>query len=274
MKATDRDAAGLAAKTSPKPSSTRPVMPAFSLLGHTVAPARTVEDLETALALENTPSTRTGTAVGSETDGLESPSAIPYCDFLLVRDAAGAPAGMVRLVAHGPDIPVRNLLANDRFQLSPLLTALRYSRLDVVEAGPLRIRAGRDPGRIASLLWRGIQRYAERSGASILIGRELLPARLQGAALAALQAAYGLHPDLEVEARAGFRAAAEPGRAGGRDTAFFGMPHGLQEALERGCRLAGEPVLSADRSVLEAVWVAFRDMLGTPGDDWRHDLRA
>ena len=44
---------------------------------------------------------------------------------------------------------------------------------------------------------------------------------------------------------------------------------GLQEALQRGCRLAGEPAWDPETRTLEFVWVASRAMLEEDRSDWR-----
>lgn len=251
----------------PQAVSGRTWMPPARLAGHTLGLARDVAELESCLHLERS-APRTSTLFGVDSEGMESPSAIPFCDFLMLRDLAGDLAGVCRLLAHGPEIPVRNSLASRRYHLSPLLTAIRYSRLDMVEVGPLVVRSGSDPETVNPLLWEGIRRYADRQGSAILLGRERLNLDPLGLLVPRLMTAFGLDPELELEARDAFRANALRGVVLGldeSDPAWAGLPSGLKVALRHGSRLAGEPVLSADRHCLELVWVAFRDtMEGAP----------
>lgn len=229
------------------------------LLGHHVFLAREVADLEACLSLER------GLAPSPNPDslGLESPAAVPYCEFLLVREGGGALAGLCRLLSHGPDVPVRHPLASGRFRLSPLLTAIRYSRLELLEAGPLRVAPGHDPDRVRALLWAGIRQVMERGKAAILLGRERLDCRIPRDCLARLVAAYALPPDLAVEPRESFALGGgylpEAFRWQTRPADL--LPDSLREALQRGCRLAGEPVWSPDGTALELTWVATGDML-------------
>lgn len=231
------------------------------LLGHHISLARDVADLEACLSLER----GLGPSPYPDSLGLESPAAVPYCDFLMVRDGTGALAGLCRLLSHGPDVPVRHPLAEGRFRLSPLLTAIRYSRLELLEAGPLRVAAGRDVARVRALLWAGIQQVMARGKAAILLGRERLDCRIPGECLARLVAAYALPPDLAVEAResfalgGGYASEAFPWQSRTADL----LPDCLREALQRGCRLAGEPVWSPDGSALELTWVATGEMLSS-----------
>lgn len=241
------------------PDTGKAWIPPLRLLGHHVSLARDVADLEACLSLER------GLAPSPcpDSSGLESPSAVPYCEFLMVRDAEGALAGLCRLLSHGPDVPVQHPLAPGRFRLSPLLTAIRYSRLELLEAGPLRVASGRDSARVRALLWAGIRQVMERGKAAILLGRERLDCRIPGDCLARLVGAYALPPDLAVEARdsfalgGGYAAEAFPWHS--RDAGL--LPDSLREALQRGCRLAGEPVWSPDGSALELAWVATGEML-------------
>lgn len=245
-------------------------MPPVCLAGHVLSLAQDVAELETCLHLERS-APRTSTLFGVDSEGIESPSAIPYCDFLMLREAGGDLAGVCRLLAHGSDIPVHNSLASRRFHLSPLVTAIRYSRLDMVEVGPLVVRSDRRPESVISLLWEGILRYMDRNGSAILLGRERMPLDVQGGVIPQLLSAHGLHPDLEVEAREAYRAhplAVDSPALARLPPNSPVLPASFQEALRRGCRLACEPVLAADRHCLELVWVANREMLDT-GADWR-----
>lgn len=257
---------------SPQAASGRTWMPPARLAGHTLGLARDVAELESCLHLERS-APRTSTLFGVDSEGMESPSAIPFCDFLMLRDPEGDLAGVCRLLAHGPDIPVRNSLASRRYHLSPLVTAIRYSRLDMVEVGPLVVRSGSDPETVNPLLWEGIRRYIDQEGAAILLGRERLNLDPLGRLVPRLMATFGLDPELELEVRDAYRANSIRGGFPGldeSDPAWAGLPSGLKLALRHGGRLAGEPVLSADRHCLELVWVAFRDTL-EGAQDWRRN---
>jgi hypothetical protein len=154
------------------------------------------------------------------------------------------------------------------------------------------------PARAARLLWTGMALYLERNGLGFAIGREVLsgptlppvaalptasaakavPARPVAPCLSdpaapwkVLMAEHGLHPDLETEARSGYRAweagrgLARRGAAACGDEPLRFWPAGLQEALLRGCRLACEPAYDPVTASLEFVWVASRDMLDAHG---------
>lgn len=246
---------------SANPAS-RPSLAPFRLRGHSLGLAGDVAALEACLSLER--------AVGvyrEDSEGLGGPAAIPYCDFLMLRDGAGALAGVCRFLAHGTGIPVKNPLASDRFHRSPLLTALRYSRREILEVGTLGIGPGRDPLCVTALLWEGLERILRRRGAGLLLGRERVPVAA-GEALADALVAYGLPADLATEARADFR---KPPTGPGfhpAGNAGRSLPDSLQVALLRGGCLTGEPVLAPDRSFLEVIWVVLPEMLDSQ-PDWR-----
>lgn len=240
--------------------------------GYALSLAADLPALEACLALER--------AVGGvlASDGIHSPQAVPYCDFLMLRNPQGALTAVCRLMRVDEGNPIPNPLATGRFQLSPLLTALRYSREGILEMGapvfapytaPLAI------GRAARLVWAGLGLYLERNGLGFVIGRDVLTVPA-GAATGwqGLMAEHGLHPDLETEARPGFRAWEEVRDQARRESVAFDAeplrfwPAGLQEALLRGCRLACEPAYDPASASLEFVWVASRDMLAESAD-WR-----
>lgn len=254
---------GTALHPSANPSA-RASLPPLRLRGHSLSLAGDLAALESCLSLE-----RAAGANREDSEGLTGPAAIPYCDFLQLRDGAGALAGLCRLLAHGPAIPVKNPLASDRFHRSPLLTALRYCRREILEVGPITMGPGRDPLRVTALLWEGLERVLERRGSALLLGRERVPAAAREALSAALLT-HGLPPDLETEAREEFRktsAWALPHAPHARKSGPA-LPESLQFALVRGCCLAGDPVMSPDRSSLEVFWVALPEMLGSRAD-WR-----
>jgi hypothetical protein len=171
--------------------------------------------------------------------------------------------------------PIPNPLAAGRFQLSPLLTALRYSREGILEMGapvfspflPAPVVA-----RCARALWTGMAVYLERNGLGFVIGRDVLAVPTEPPdAVRALMDEHGLPPDLETETRPGFRAWEFARASGPRPMATESeplrfWPPGLQEALLRGCRLACEPAYDNSAGSLEFVWVASRDMLDERGD--------
>jgi hypothetical protein len=249
--------------------------------GYFLSLAADLPALEACLGLERA----SGAVLASE--GIHSPQAVPYCDFLILRNPQGALAAMCRLMRLDGGNPIPNPLATGRFQLSPLLTALRYSREGILEMGAPVFAPGTSPQaatRAARLLWTGMALYLERNGLGFVIGREILPvpakppvpsaAKGPEASWRVLMDEHGLHPDLETEARSGYRAWED-----GRDQARRGAtafddeplrfwPPGLQEALLRGCRLACEPAFDPASASLEFVWVASRDMLDARGD-WR-----
>ncbi len=249
--------------------------------GHSLALAGDISDLEACLALERS---RSAPAPASA-EGIHSPQAVPYCDFLMLRGTQGMLVAVCRLMRLDAGNPIPNPLASGRFQLSPLLTALRYSREGILEMGAPAFAAGCDEPKAARLLWSGMAQYLGRNCLGFVIGRDALSAPVAAPApWPRLMAEHGLPPDLETEARPGFRAwpatasgkpvpatveASEGIKALGESPLRF-WPAGLQEALLRGCRLACEPAFNPALACLEFVWVASRDMLEEPGaGDWR-----
>ena len=249
--------------------------------GHTLSLAADIQALEACLALERAQ----GPLAASE--GIHSTLAVPYCDFLMLRSAARPedPAGTLlavcRLMRLDAANPIPNPLASGRFQLSPLLTALRYSREGILEMGAPVFAAGCEQARAARLLWSGMEQYLVRNGLGFVIGRDALSARLEAPSeWPRLMADHGLHPDLETDPRPGFRAWQSGYAPAGAQDMASGLsvlggealrywPAGLQEALLRGCRLACEPAFNPALACLEFVWVASRDMLGADAGDWR-----
>src|SRR6185369_3098364 len=238
---------------------------ALRIDGYALSLAADLPALESCLALER------ASAGDLASEGIHSPQAVPYCDFLMLKNPQGALAAVCRLMRLDGANPIPNPLATNRFQLSPLLTALRYSREGILEMGAPIFAPGtaaQAAPRYARLLWAGMGLYLERNGLGFVVGRDVLTVPVEGTAgWQLLMAEHGLHPDLETEARPGFRA-----RENVRDQARGGAtaleaeplrfwPSGLQEALLRGCRLACEPAYDPARASLEFVWVASRDML-------------
>ena len=254
--------------------------PVLRVPGHTLSLAADIEALEACLALER------AQGVLAASDGIHSTLAVPYCDFLMLREASrpeaaqGALLAVCRLMHLDAANPIPNPLASGRFQLSPLLTALRYSREGILEMGAPVFAVGCDQPRSARLLWSGMKQYLGRNGLCFVIGRDALSARLEAPSQwPRLMADHGLHPDLETDPRPGFRAW-QSGYAPGPHDAPAGIsaldgealrfwPAGLQEALLRGCRLACEPAFNPALACLEFVWVASHDMLGADAGDWR-----
>jgi hypothetical protein len=243
---------------------------ALRLDGYVLSLAADLPALEACLALERS----SGSVLASE--GIHSPQAVPYCDFLMLRNPHGTLAAVCRLMRLDVGNPIPNPLATVRFQLSPLLTALRYSREGILEMGAPVFAHGTPPqalARSARLLWSGMSLYLERNGLGFVIGRDVLAVPAEGAdGWQILMAEHGLPPDLETEARPGYRAWENVRDQARRGVTAFDAeplrfwPSGLQEALLRGCRLACEPAYDSARASLEFVWVASRDMLLESGD--------
>jgi hypothetical protein len=132
-----------------------------------------------------------------------------------------------------------------------------------------------DEDMLAGLIWSGTIRFLERNGLGFVMGSESLAA---GSATAedrfSLMDAYGLHPDLEVDADARSHAHRPAPRRNPATTVLRdptrACPAGLREALRRGCRLACEPALNPASCRQELIWVASREMLTESGPvDWR-----
>ncbi len=240
------------------------------LSGHSLSLAADIGALEECLALE-----RASGIHASNSEGIHSPPAVPFCEFLMLRSFDGALRGVCRLMRLDGSNPIRNPLASGRFQLSPLLTALRYSREGILEMGVPTLASGSDQAKSARLLWTGMIRYMERNGIGFVIGRENLSIRTEEVhAWPSLMETHGLHPDLQLETKPAYnsRGALRPEAqvAVQASPSLRSWPAGLQEALRRGCRLACEPAFNAAIGCLEFVWVASRDMLETcEGGDWR-----
>jgi hypothetical protein len=255
--------------------------------GHHISLASDIGALEECLALERAAG-KGRTVPGSE--GIQSPPAVPYCEFLTVHSADGVLRAVCRLMRIDRDNPLAHPLKAGRFHLSPLLTALRYSREGILEMGAPVFAPGSDPEKLAGLVWTGLIRYLERNGLGFVLGQDAL-AQPPAAAMAwsRLMDLHGLHPDLEVETRPAFRSGSfdtgagplsrsresspdgtDGGSGDSRETLLGACPTGLREALRRGCRLACEPAQDPATGCLDFLWVASRDMLqnGEPGD-WR-----
>lgn len=266
-------------KTGPqrKPAATGPVQLFLRLGGHSLSLASDIGALEECLALER--SSRAGRPVdGSE--GIQSPPAVPYCDFLTARSPDGRLQAVCRLMRLDQENTPGHPLKSGRFRLSPLLTAIRYSREGILEMGAIAFAPDCDEDMLAGLIWSGTIRFLERNGLGFVMGRESLAA---GSATAedrfSLMDAYGLHPDLEVDADARSHAnrpspSRNPAAAAPRDPTRA-WPAGLREALRRGCRLACEPAPNPATGRHESIWVASRDMLAESAPmDWRGGCAA
>src|SRR3954449_11522736 len=81
--------------------------------GYAISLAADLPALEACLALERA----VGGVLASE--GIHSPQAVPYCDFLMLRNRHGALIGVSRLMRVDEGNPIPNPLAAGRFQLSP-----------------------------------------------------------------------------------------------------------------------------------------------------------
>jgi len=228
--------------------------------GYLLSVASDIAALEACLALErNSPSH----SFSSENGGILSPPAVPYCDFLMLKNNAGDLLAVCRLMRRrlGRDNSVRSSLESGRFQLSPLLTALRYSREGLVEMGTAAFHPDFDSTRSAQLLWEGVIQYLERNGLGFVVGMDSLSCQINHFdILPRLMETYGLHPDLEVEPNRSFN------RKTISNTRSFNfdlptLPPSLVEALRRGCRLAAEPIANELTNRWEFIWVSSRDML-------------
>lgn len=270
-------------RTAPQTFSRRQTLggdflPGLRLFGHTLSLAADIGALEECLALE-----RASGMLAPPSEGIHSPPAVPFCEFLMLRSGDGRLQAVSRLMRLDGGNPIGNPLASGRFHLSPLLTALRYSREGILEMGVPAFTPDCDLSKGASLLWSGMIRYLERNGLGFVIGMESLSMAMERAhAWPRLMESHGLPPELQVETRSAWnpRGFQESGsmRNGSpsaaevpaTDYAWSHLPAGFQEALRRGCRLACEPAFNAAAGCLEFVWVASRDMLQS-GDSrgWR-----
>lgn len=249
--------------------------PSLRMSGHTLSLVSDIGALEECLALERA-SVLTYRSASAE--GIHSPPAVPYCDFLMLRDSLGRLRAVARLMKLERDMPMRNPLDSGRFHLSPLLTALRYSREGILEMGVPAFAVDCDKAQAVRLLWAGLIRYLEWNHLHFVLGRDSLPMLSDSLQTwPDLLETHGLHPDLAVETRSAYASPERqtPGSVGSSAASASGFslrnwPVGLQEALLRGCRLAGEPAFDVEAGRLEFVWVASLDMLAEEATgDWR-----
>jgi hypothetical protein len=247
--------------------------------GQTLSLAADIGALEECLTLERASGLHSRTS-----DGINSPPAVPYCEFLTLRSGDGRLQAVTRLMRLDGGNPFGNPLATDRFRISPLITALRYARAGVLEVGNPIAVPGCDPSEAARLLWNGIIGYLDRNGPGFVTGMESIPIAMELAHVwPRLMETHGLPPELEVETRSAWNPRSamgtgahlpgfpeNRGAAAADSFAYRYWPAGLREALRRGCRLACEPAFNAAAGCLEFVWVASRDMLES-GDSggWR-----
>lgn len=252
-----------------RPSQETSVSPSFRIGGYILSMASDIGALEECLALER--GSGNGAPIpGSE--GILSPPAVPYCEFMTVRSPDGRLQAVCRLMRldrmHVPGNPLKTA----RLRRTPLITAMRYTREGILEMGTAVFAKGSDQDHLARLIWTGTVRYMERNGLGFVLGREFLPLTSgHSGDWENLMEAHGLHPDLEVETRfppaTGLRAPAMPAT---RQDPTLSLPAGLREALRRGIRLACEPILDAATGCHEVTWVASRGMLEAgEADDWR-----
>lgn len=285
-------------KTGPhrNPAATGPAQLFLRMGGHSLSLATDIGALEECLALER--SSRADRPEGAA-EGIQSPPAVPYCEFLTVRSLDGRLQAVCRLMRLDQEIPLGHPLKANRFRLSPLATAIRYSREGVLEMGAIAFAPGCRHGLAAAMIWTGTIRFLERSGLGFVIGVDSIgsidsiralgtpgsPGSGSGNAYdrTSLMEAYGLHPDLEVDAEAHVHGHARPApfqvpalpvqRLSTRDRPaglHAGLHAGLQEALRRGCRLACAPAKNPATGFDDLVWVASREMLIEGAqEDWR-----
>lgn len=245
---------------SPLAPTTGIFPPTFRVGVFTLSVASTIGALEECLALERA---STQHSLSSENGGILSPPAVPYCDFLMLKNNAGELLALCRLMRRrlGRDNSVRSSLESGRFQLSPLLTALRYSREGLVEMGAPAFRADFDAAKAAQLMWEGVIQYLERNGLGFVVGLDSLSNQFNHFdILPRLMEMYGLHPDLEVETHRPFYRKSISGTV----PLHFdlpALPESLVEALRRGCRLAAEPLANEVTNRWEFIWVSSRDIL-------------
>ncbi|MDB5105113.1 MAG: hypothetical protein JWP91_2802 [Fibrobacteres bacterium] len=250
---------------SPAPGGAFPSV--LKVPGHTLSMASDIRDLEECLALERSCGGRASYA----SQVIDSPPAVPYCEFLMLRSREGRLRAVCRLMRLDAGNPIGNPLASGRFHLSPLITALRYTREGILEMGIPAYAPESDAAEAARLLWSGMIRYLEWNDLGFVIGRDAVSVRAEAAHdWPRLMDSHGLHPDLEVETRSFYRAREFPLTGRARPYSLQSWPVGLREAMHRGCRLACEPVLDSTGGCLEFIWVASRDMLqGPESGDWR-----
>ena len=236
--------------------------------GHSLCLASDMAALEECLALERFANPRYAAS-----EGIQSPPAVPYCLFLMLRSRTGALEAVCRLMRIDRGNPIGNPLQSGSFHLSPLLTALRYTREGILEMGAPTLASGVEAACAIPLLWSGLIRYLERNEGNrtgFVLGKDALPLRPDRLGKSQVMDAFGLHPELETETRYAYRADGEAAVGGTIEEEMRGWPASLREALRRGCRLACRPAFNPATGAGESVWVASREMLLEAGPgDWR-----
>jgi len=273
------DSAGSARTAFPHPLKGR----GLRTPGGSVRLAGDLPSLEACLSLERMQ------PPGQARNPVGEPTAVPFCDFLMAFDPAGALQGVCRLLPRHPADLRHSLPGSPRpdersafpHEFAPLLTALRYSSQNILEVGEITLDPGADPQGTCASLWDGIEAHldlpadgGDRFGAfGYVLGSEhmALPEGLDPRGIIHTWVGlHGLHPDLG--SQSGISSDPEgnrtrpvrPSQAGTGEVEPVPLPFALREALARGCSLIGPPRLLADPACLRFHWVASREMLGGP----------
>ena len=137
----------------------------LEISGHFLALAADIGDLEECLALERATE---GSLPAGEPTQIRSPQAVPYCEFLMVRDGVGRLLAVGRIFCIDTSSPIRRPGNGSLAQPSSLLTALRYSRLGILELGAPALLPGEDAALVADLIGQGLIVYLERKGLALV----------------------------------------------------------------------------------------------------------
>jgi hypothetical protein len=224
----DSDAGG-AGQGASQPHSGYTNFPTVLIAGHTLMLRRNwPEDLfETPRFEENTLLKRFGT------EG----------EVLTVNDTQGQTVAALWVRVHRNEPLPESGSAAWPGALSSLRTALRYSRMGWLEVGPI-VAAPALSHFVAALVWQGLQRLIDRNGVGFALGL-CGPASPVTSMLPLLLERHGLDPEFAYRPHKfrGPSTPAAPLAVHQAEPEVF-LPPDLREALRRGAKLCGEPVVN------------------------------
>lgn len=165
--------------------------------GHFISLASDIGDLEECLALERASE---GHLPVNKSTRIRSPQAVPYCEFLMVRDSFGRLLAVTRVFCAEAGSSIRRPGNSSSTRPCAFLTALRYSRLGILELGAPAFLPNDDAVFIADLIGQGLIVYLDRKGLALVAGWDaLMDSELEAELLPHFMDAYGLPTDLKTE---------------------------------------------------------------------------
>ena len=169
----------------------------LQISGHFLSLASDIGDLEECLALERASE---GHLPAYKTTLIRSPQAVPYCEFLMVRDSFGRLLTVTRVFCAEAGSSIRRPSYSSSTRPSAFLTALRYSRLGILELGAPAFLPKDDAVFITDLIGQGLIVYLDRKGLALVTGWETeMESELEAELLPHFMDAYGMPPDQKME---------------------------------------------------------------------------